>query len=49
MTPLLFVSVTGWTIWHSIAERPAIVAAGLATLAAGALLYLWCDREVAEY
>jgi APA family basic amino acid/polyamine antiporter len=46
VTPLLFVAVTAWTIWHSIAGRPSIAAAGFATMAVAALLYFSLQRSV---
>lgn len=39
-TPLVFIALMAWMIWHSIAERPLVALAGLATLAFGFGLYL---------
>lgn len=48
VTPLFFVAVTAWTIWHSITERPSIALAGFGTLAAACLLYVWSTRPAGD-
>ncbi|MEQ1858953.1 MAG: amino acid permease [Chthoniobacteraceae bacterium] len=39
LTPLIFLAVSGWMLWHIAIEKPRESLAGLATIAAGLLLY----------
>jgi APA family basic amino acid/polyamine antiporter len=38
VTPLLFLAVTGWMLWHAATQNPGESLAGLAVLASGAAL-----------
>lgn len=44
LTPLLFIALMGWMIWHTIALRPLVVLTGLATLLLAAGLYAWIGK-----
>lgn len=44
VTPLLFVALSMWMAGHTMVQRPAAALVGLATLAAGAVLYLVLGR-----
>lgn len=44
VTPLLFVALMIWMIWNAVALQPLVALGGFATLAFGALLYLWVGR-----
>jgi len=44
ITPLLFIGLMVWMIWHAIAEEPTVALAGGATLLFAAGLYGWFGR-----
>jgi len=46
VTPLLYLAVTGWTLWHIVTERPAEAAAGAALVAVGVAAW-WGMRRSA--
>jgi APA family basic amino acid/polyamine antiporter len=43
-TPLLYLALTGWTMWYVVADDPLATGAGMAVIAAGALFYLVARR-----
>jgi APA family basic amino acid/polyamine antiporter len=45
LTPLAFVAASAWIVVHALLSRPASALAGLATLATGALVYVWVSRR----
>jgi basic amino acid/polyamine antiporter, APA family len=46
-TPLVFLAVTAWMLWHIVCSKPAESFVGLGTAAAGLLLYLISARKQA--
>lgn len=45
LTPLLFLSVSGWMLWHVLRDKPAESFYGLLTLAAGLLIYFLSSKN----
>jgi APA family basic amino acid/polyamine antiporter len=45
VTPLIFLGVSGWMLWHTIVSKPLESATGLAVAAAGLLLYFFSHRK----
>jgi APA family basic amino acid/polyamine antiporter len=45
VTPLIFLGVSGWMLWHIVRDKPAESFAGLATIAAGLLLYFLSPKN----
>jgi APA family basic amino acid/polyamine antiporter len=48
ITPLLFLSVNGWMLWHIARERPWQSMAGFATLLIGLVFYFVSPRAVTD-
>jgi APA family basic amino acid/polyamine antiporter len=46
-TPLIFLILSGWMLWHTIGSKPVESAVGLAVAATGMLLYLLTHRKCA--
>ena len=45
VTPLIFLGVSGWMLWHTIVSKPLESATSLAVAAAGLLLYFFSHRK----
>jgi APA family basic amino acid/polyamine antiporter len=39
LTPLVFLAISGWMLWHIGHDKPVESLAGLATIVAGSILY----------
>jgi len=45
ITPIVFLAVTSWMLWHIVCSKPAESLVGLGTAAAGLLLYLISTKK----
>lgn len=45
VTPLVFLAISGWMLWHMVRDKPAESFAGLATIAAGLILYFLSPKN----
>ncbi len=45
LTPLLFLAVSGWMLWHVVRDKPAESFYGLLTIAAGLLIYFLSPKN----
>jgi len=45
LTPLIFLVISVWMLWHIVKDKPAESIAGLATLAAGLLLFFFSPKS----
>ena len=51
LTPLVYLALTGWTLWFVLADRPREGLFGLLVVASGLLFYLgteWLSRKLAR-
>ena len=44
LTPLLYLALTGWTMWYVVADDPQATGAGMLVIAAGAVFYVVASR-----
>lgn len=45
ITPLVFLAISGWMLWHMVRDKPTESFAGLATIAAGLVLYFLSPKN----
>lgn len=45
LTPLIFLSISVWMLWHIVKDKPTQSIAGLATLAVGLLLFFFSPKS----
>jgi len=45
VTPLVFLAISGWMLWHMVRDKPQESFAGLATIAAGLVVYFLSPKN----
>ncbi len=45
LTPLVFLAISSWMLWHIVRDKPDESLAGLATIAAGLVLYFFSPKS----
>lgn len=48
LTPLVFLAISGWMLWHIAADKPLESLAGVVTLGAGLLIYFLSPKHPAD-